>query len=394
MEFSESILFTTTCEGKITNISYKKEATLIMKILKSIDVEIESYDVVSKEEGETQMDIIKYNCNKGYLKIPNITDMSNEEYADMFKKEFYESKKNKLIDKDILCIGCNYGEYMSKDYIKMTTPIKKSNRGRKKKSKKKSSRKRIGNGNYFNSQITVTLRDPEKTDMLNECSRGDVVVDNEIYTKLKSCMYHIKIYTNGKFQVPFVRDEDINTVLPTVEKAMSIISVYEGVREVEDVDCEIEYIKSIMRNYRFNIKSPDLLIDIKKLRKLVSLYKMYVEDNSELDSYEYLNKNSMLYNKMTKTELEELKAEFKEKADCIDQRKITLVKYNNDNYTGFVIKFLTPIENKPGKETTAAIFDSNKINLYGCNNREESDILKKILYELLSMNNKCCLYDK
>lgn len=394
MEFSESILFTTTCEGKITNISYKKEAALVMKILKSIDVEIESYDVVSKEEGETQMDIIKYNCDKGYLKIPNITDMTNEEYALSFKKEFYESKKNKLIDEDILCIGCNYGEYMSKDYVKMTTPIKKSNRGRKKKSKKKSSRKRIGNGNYFNSQITVTLRDPEKTSMLNECCREDVVVDNEIYTKLKSCMYHIKIYTNGKFQVPFVRDEDINTVLPTVEKAMSIISVYEGVREEEDVDCEIEYIKSIMRNYRFNIKSPDLLIDIKKLRKLVSLYKMYAEDNSELDSYEYLNKNSMLYSKMTKTELEDLKAEFKEKADCINQRKITLVKYNNDNYTGFVIKFLTPIENKPGKETTAAIFDSNKINLYGCNNREESDILKKILYELLSMNNRCCLYDK
>lgn len=394
MEFSESILFTTTCEGKITNISYKKEASLVMKILKSIDVEIESYDVISKEEGETQMDIIKYNCDKGYLKIPNITGMLNEEYADMFKKEFYKSKKNKLIDEDILCIGCNYGEYMSKDYVKMTTPIKKSNRGRKKKSKKKSSRKRIGNGNYFNSQITVTLRDPEKTDILKEYSREDVVVDNEIYTKLKSCMYHIKIYTNGKFQVPFVRDEDINTVLPTVEKAMSIISVYEGVREIEDVDCEIEYIKSIMRNYRFNIKSPDLLIDIKKLRKLVSLYKMYIEDSSELDSYEYLNKNSMLYSKMTKTELEDLKAEFKEKAECINQRKITLVKYNNDNYTGFVIKFLTPIENKPAKETTAAIFDSNKINLYGCNDREESNILKKILYELLSLNNKCCLYDK
>lgn len=394
MEFSESVLFTTTCEGKITNISYKKESNLVMKILKSIDVKIESHEIVSKEEGETQMDIIKYNCDRGYIKIPNITDRSNEEYAVLFENEFNSFEKNSLIDEDILCIGCNYGEYMSKDYVKMTTPVKKSNRGRKKKSKKKSSRKRIGNGNYFNSQITVTLRDPEKADMIKEYIREEVVVDNEIYTKLKSCMYHIKIYTNGKFQVPFVRDEDINTVVPTVEKAMSIISKYNEVKEIEDKDCEIEYIKSIMRNYRFSIKSPDLLIDIKKLRKLVSLYKMYTEDERELDSYEYLNKNSFLYNKMSKQEFESLKVEFKQKSEEINKRKITLVKYNNDNYTGFVIKFLTPIDNKPDKETTAAIFDSNKINLYGCNNREESDILKKILYELLSINNKCCLYDK
>lgn len=34
---------------------------------------------------------------------------------------------------EILKIGCNYGEYISDKYIELTTSVKKSNRGRKKK---------------------------------------------------------------------------------------------------------------------------------------------------------------------------------------------------------------------------------------------------------------------
>ncbi len=394
MEFTDSILFTTTCEGKISNISYKKESRLIMNILLSIDVNIESYDITPKELGDTQMDIINFKCNNGFIKIPNISDKSNEEYANQFEKMFISSKKNKLVDSDILCIGCNYGEYMSKDYIKITTPIKKSNRGRKKKSKKKSTRKRIGNGNYFNSQITLTLKDPVMLDLIEEYSKEENIVDNMIFTKLKSCMYHIKIYTNGKFQVPFVRDEDINTVVPTVKKAIDIVSIYENVKEDDTAECELEYIKSIMKNYRFNIVKDTTLIDIKKLRKIVSLFKSYSENNKTLDEYEELLINSMLYNKMSKEEYNDILSEFELKYEILSKRKITLVKYNNDNYTGFVIKFLTPSVDNLNKETTVAIFDSNKINLYGCSSRDESIVLKQILFSILSINDSCCLYEK
>lgn len=394
MEFTDSILFTTTCEGKISNISYKKESRLIMNILLSIDVNIESYNVTSKELGDTQMDIINFKCDNGFIKIPNISDKSNEDYANEFEKLFISSKKNKLVDSDILCIGCNYGEYMSRDYIKITTPIKKSNRGRKKKSKKKSTRKRIGNGNYFNSQITLTLKDPIMLDVIEKYSKEENIVDNVIFTKLKSCMYHIKIYTNGKFQVPFVRDEDINTVVPTVKKAIDIVSIYENVKEDETSICELEYIKSIMKNYRFNIVKDTTLIDIKKLRKIVSLFKSYSENNKSLDEYEELLTNSMLYNKMSKEDYDNILLEFNSNYNILSKRKITLVKYNNDNYTGFVIKFLTPSEDNANKETTVAIFDSNKINLYGCSSREESIVLKQVLFSILSINNNCCLYEK
>ncbi|NBV28774.1 hypothetical protein EBS02_07140 [bacterium] len=58
---------------------------------------------------------------------------------------------------EIIKIGCNYGEYISEKFIEMTTAVKKSNRGRKKKNKPISNRKIQGNGKYFNSQITFTI---------------------------------------------------------------------------------------------------------------------------------------------------------------------------------------------------------------------------------------------
>lgn len=392
MQFSDSILFTTTCEGKITNISYKKESNLVINILMSIDSEIEKYEILSKDKNDSQVDIIKFTCDRGFINIPNISDVSNEEYADSLMKIFKNTKKNSLIDSDILCIGCNYGEFMSTEYIKMTTPIKKSNRGRKKKTKKRSTRKKIGNGNYFNSQITITVKDPEKLDTIDKYVLEENVVDTEIFTKLKSCMYHIKIYTNGKFQVPFVRDEDINTVLPTVIKTIDIVSKYENVKIDENLDCDVEYIKSIMKNYRFNVINDKTLIDIKKLRKVISLFKSYYESNKSLS----FNSTEMTDNNIyiDKQDTDNLINYFENNWDILSKNKITLIKYNNDNYTGFVVKFLTPIENKADKETTAAIFDSNKINLYGCNNREESQILKKILHCFLSIDNYSCLYEK
>ena len=43
--------------------------------------------------------------------------------------------KLSLSDKmpEVIKIGCNYGEYISDKFVELTTPVKKSNRGRKKK---------------------------------------------------------------------------------------------------------------------------------------------------------------------------------------------------------------------------------------------------------------------
>jgi hypothetical protein len=382
MEFTDSILFTTTCEGKITNLAYKKEANLVVEIIKSLDINITDYTIISKDVANTQMDIIEFTAVEGTLRIPNVSDLESSDYANSFIEDMRTSEKNSLIDSDILSIGCNYGEFKSNEYIKLTTPIKKSNRGRKKKTKRKTTRKRIGNGDYFNSQITFTLRDPIKLDIIDKYLQEEV--DSDAFTLLKSCMYHVKIYTNGKFQVPFVRDEDVTTVLPVVKKAIDIVSCYKLARPFDD-PCEVEYIKSIMKNYRFCMVDPLTLIDIKQLKRVIILFKEYSEciaANKEMPE----EVPGALF---SKDERDQLLEYFNLHFDELTMRKVSLVKYNSDNYTGFVVKFLTPIDTKATKETTAAIFDSNKINLYGSNCKEEANIIKNTLKLLIASHENC-----
>lgn len=390
--FTESILFTTTCEGKIDNICYKKEGELVMNILYSIDDEIIEWVILDKETEHSQVDIIKFICKRSIIKIPNLSENSHEEKANEFINIFNGYSKNVAIDDLILCIGCNYGEFMSNEYIKMITPIKKSNRGRKKKQKKPSSRKRIGNGNYFNSQITITVKDPTKLEEIKDIIDNQVV-DIKLFTHLKSCMYHVKIYTNGKFQIPFVRDEDVYTVKDTVEKALDVIKDFESVKIDSDKDCSILYIKSIMKNYRFSlyndVSEDNTLIDIKKLRKLMIIFKLFIEDISDGDD-DYNSK----VNNFGDIDVDFLINSFKQHKEMLSRRKISLIKYNNDNYTGFIVKFLTPRDENEKKETTIAIFDSNKINLYGCNSKEEAEILKDILLILLNIGKEQVLYKR
>ncbi len=380
MEFKDSILFTTTCEGQVSNINFDSEALLIFEILKSLDLRIRSWEVCPKEVSKTQMDIIQYTCDTGVIRVPNTSEKNNDEFSKEFMNSFKNSRKNHSIRDNIMCIGCNYGEYKSYEYIKLITPIKKSNRGRKKKDKKKTSRKRIGNGEYFNSQVTFTVKDPVKLDIIALYSTE--VVDSDAFTLLKSCMYHVKIYTNGKFQIPFVRDEDVNTVLPVVQEVVDIVAGYETVHKTGQYS--IKYIKSIMKNYRFSMTDDNLLIDLKMLKQYFMFLKGYFEDKQ-------MRIEGVTFPDSTK---EALIRYFDSNWDVLGLRKITLVKYNNDNYTGLVVKFLTPIETKATKETTASIFDSNKINLYGCNNREESDQLKEIIKYVLKANSGACLYTK
>lgn len=381
MEFTDSILFTTTCEGKVTNLKFSSECELIGNILKSIDTVIENYHVESKEINKTQMDIVHFNCDKGIIRIPNVSDKSNEDFISDFINDFNKSDKRHLLGQ-IMCIGCNYGEYKTYEYIKLITPIKKSNRGRKKKDKKKTSRKRIGNGEYFNSQITITIKDPIKLDIIDFYKTNTVT--SEAFIQLKSCMYHVKIYTNGKFQVPFVRDEDITTVLPVVQDVVDLVAKNEMVKIDANHTCGIEYIKSIMKNYRFSIVNTATLIDLKLLKQYFMMLKefyeskevdtegVFVSGDDKIKSIEYFNENK----------------------NILLSKKITLVKFNCDNYTGLVVKVLTPIELKPNKETTLSIFDSGKINIYGANSLIESREIKEIVRLVMKLLDFKCLYSK
>jgi hypothetical protein len=257
---------------------------------------------------------------------------------------------------EVIKIGCNYGEYISDKFIEMTTAVKKSNRGRKKKNKPISNRKIQGNGKYFNSQITFTILDP--------------INDKKFY--------HLKLYTNGTIQITYVCYEDINLIRPIIDLVISIIKPIDSIKVDLNEEIKIVYLKSIMRNYKFNIIQDNIFIDLNKFKTLLLNFKNY--------QLKHINKQS------------EIKQYFQDNQDydykLLLQLEIGLIKCNFEKYTGIIVKFKTPLPDKVDKLTTVKIFSSGKINIDGSNNFEESSLIKQMISSLIYNNKSEILYSK
>ena len=240
---------------------------------------------------------------------------------------------------DIIKIGCNFKEYISDKYIELTKPVKKSNRGRKKKVKPISNRKVQGNGKYFNSQITFTILDKNE----------------------KNKFYHLKLFTNGTIQIPYVCNEDINVIQPIINIVIDKIKNIDNIKVDDTNNIEIIYIKSIMRNYKFNIIEKNIFIDLYKFQDILINYK---NNQFENDLYQMYN------------------------------LELNLIKFFPERYTGIILKFKTPIEDNQNKLTTVKIFSSGKINIDGSNTLLESNNIKHIIINLINNNKNYILYTK
>lgn len=294
-----------------------------------------------------------------YFNDLNLSTITVESKISNIKfKEYELIPKLSLPDKspEIIKIGCNYGEYISEKFIEMTTPVKKSNRGRKKKNKPISNRKIQGNGKYFNSQITFTILDP---------------INNKKF-------YHLKLYTNGTIQITYVCYEDINLIRPIIDLVINLIKPIDSIKINLNEEIKIIYLKSIMRNYKFNIIKENIFIDLNKFKLLLLDFKKYqlenINNQTEIKKY-YQDNQEYDYNLLLLLE-------------------IGLIKCNFEKYTGIIVKFKTPLPDKIDKLTTVKIFSSGKINIDGSNNYEESSLIKKIITSLIYNNKSEVLYSK
>lgn len=295
-------------------------------------------------------------------KILNIKFKVDELIPDILNLISCENNNKFILHDDILRIGCNYGEFKSKKYIELTTVVKKSNRGRKKKEKKESNRKKQGNGEYFNSQITFTI------------------LDSVNRTKF----YHVKLYTNGTIQIPAVCNEDITTIHYLIDYIIEIIKHFDYIKINKDEDIVVNYedTRSTMRNYSFSPINQSLQIDLKKFHLVIKNFKYYYDNDKNIE------KNSEFYLDFVNTDL------YKKYDTELSLIPISQIKFNDEKNSGLVIKFHTPIESKLSKTTTAIIFASSKFSLYGCNDKNQANIIKNILYRLLFINKLQLLYIK
>jgi hypothetical protein len=214
---------------------------------------------------------------------------------------------------------------------------------------KYSRRKILGCGKYFSSQITF-----------------------EIFGSSSQKIYKIKIFRNGNFQAPGIKNKEMLDIIDP------LISLINYLKEQFETDINIAYIISVMRNYLSNVITKPFISKLKDhngkdkiIGTHIFLDRLDIKCRQEKNS-NYITPNEALqiYNILSKI--------FNNKIACIiyDFCNFTTIKIagitnNSEKSGGLLLKFDRPIPEKPNKKMTVKITSTGKINFDGCNSEIE-----------------------
>ena len=152
--------------------------------------------------------------------------------------------------------------------------------------------------------------------------------------------------------------------------------------EFNNMDINIMYFISVMRNYICRIKNHNILIRLNELEILFKNQKDMYENNFAFDfcnttETEILCKNHVL--------------------DYINKKNndigIAEIQNNCERYFGLILKFYRPVAWKLSKRTTIKVLRSGKINIDGGNSIEESFQLYHWLEYILTEFSNLVLFD-
>jgi TATA-box binding protein (TBP) (component of TFIID and TFIIIB) len=288
---------------------------------------------------------------------------------------------NLVLTDNILEIGSNYGYKVSEDYINMDIY---KNRIKKKSKKKFDKRGKQGNGTHFNSQITFTILG--KSDKQNT--------------------YQVKLFTNGRIQIPGIRDEYFaNDILNEILNIMIIyIKNHSNILMFRDcMSLDITNLTPILQNYKsvllndINNPNGNLLLDLHTFTKCFdsNTFPIYLKstifhperysgmlikfstpkiifNNYHLDKFiEIVN----LYVSMKTKKKKDIKNKIN-----IEDSKIERVCKMIQNAWSENNKHHKKLKQKL---TTIKLFKSGKINIDHANNRKQALLLKDIVANML-----------
>lgn len=250
----------------------------------------------------------------------------------------------------IMKIGCNYGEKFNKNYV-VAKVVKKSGRGRKPKPKPVSKRRVQGLGKYFSSQITFVIKHPKTEDI-----------------------YKIKLFRNGVFQVPGIKDPNMLDLIEPIH----ILRDYLSYNFREDVKV-VNFI-AVMRNYKAKLILDKWHVDLEKLEEIIDKEKSY-RLFSPCTNYMLSCMNQARKNKCMA---------FIGKTNVMN---IAEISYNTDKCFCLIIKFYRPMPNCTYKKTTVKLLKKGKINFDGGNSELEVIELYHWLENLYITHKKDILVD-
>lgn len=295
---------------------------------------IKIYTGTTKESREKYKQTIEYykslnNNNDKIFDMPVPSTLTAQGY--MSNISFDESEIISMLTKptgNIMLVGCNFGEHLNDNYVK-PEPVVKSARGRKPNKKKKSNRVPQGNGKYFSSQITHQIKHPDS--------------DN---------IYKIKLFRNGVFQVPGVKDPTIVDLI----KPIYILRDY--LVKNFDEDVQVLNFIAVMRNYKSKLINSNLRVDLVYLEDIINFYKSYKIFKPFL--------NHELKGLRPKQQLQAMK--FVGKSNILN---IAEINYNTDKCFCLNLKFYRPMPGCSTKKTTVKLLKKGKINFDGGNSEYE-----------------------
>jgi hypothetical protein len=226
--------------------------------------------------------------------------------------------------------GCNFGEILNPNCIQPEEK-KQSIRGRKPKPKNKIKRKTQGNGKYFSSQITFPIQ--------------------------AEVEYKIKMFRNGVFQVPGVRNPLMTDLISPIKELKDYLQ-----QNFPTVEVRVEDFAAVMRNYKSRLINEHYHVNLERLEEIITAEKS-PRRYDEFLQYMLHDVDECIAN------------EIKQFIGNYNPLQIAEMTYNTDRCFCLIIKFYRPSVDDSTKKTTVKLLKKGKINFDGGNSQQEVEEL-------------------
>jgi len=256
---------------QIKKINEESEVNTDM-FIKEIDENIidetvlmKKYNLLNKDVKEKYMKPINVQLNNYLSPILSTTSNLTGQLSNLVidERDINRYKTNS----SVVLIKSNYGKLIDPTYEKYFNTVEvKSTRGRKPKERPvKKERKKQGNGDCFQSQITfVVLGDMPNSE-----------------TKSGKCEYSIKVFRNAKEQIPGCIPSHLDDILSANEKIIQVLN-NSHVSEFECNKIQLESVCIKMKNYKFHIKlKKNCVLNLKLLKYIFELERIKDELKGE-----------------------------------------------------------------------------------------------------------------
>jgi hypothetical protein len=341
----------------------KTRVTKLFKTFKNLH----AFRVLNNEEVKDIYSILEYYihdktnldiCNTYVDRVVELVKIFTNYEASCSCSKQYQIDNNLDIDKNLLVKKVKSSTYGAKVKEKIIEKEKK---------KKKSTHKKQGTGLFFSSQISF-----------------------EIYNPINANITKIKVFRNGNFQVPGVKNADMSDLVPVIKLLQNYLNTV-AFNTTEENHIEIQYAISVMRNYTCRIVNEGLTIILNKMEEILNFEKTM--PITEVPFMEYLK--------------------FIKDMDMSDKARFEVFRYfnmgfyplseislNPEGYPGILVKFNRPIPGKENKKITIKILSSGKINIDGGSSEIEvfeiyywiqyifNKYWSEVIYDAMSLNDE------